>query len=79
MDKISKKDRLELDYLNIRNDIRELVNKVGYSHIIKYMIEQFDTIDDITNTQSIELFKLISNLESALQSHQRLQEYVWRV
>lgn len=76
MDKISKKDRLELDYLNIRNDIRELVNKVGYSHIIKYMIEQFDTIDDITNTQSIELFKLISNLESALQSHQRLQEYV---
>ena len=76
MDKISKKDRLELDYLNIRNDIRELVNKVGYSHIIKYMIEQFDTIDDITNTQSIELFKLISNLESALQSHQRLQQYV---
>lgn len=73
---ISKKDKQEIQYLNVRNDIKNIIDKVGYHFILKYMIEQLDNIEDISNTQSIELFKLISNLESALQSHQRLQEYV---
>ena len=76
MSKLSKKDKEELEYLEIRNDVRDFVDKIGYDSILRYMIEQLDNIEDITNTQSIELFKLISNLESALQSHQRLQEYV---
>ena len=76
MTELSAEDRKELSYLNFKNDIRQLVDKVGYSNIIKYMIEQFDTIDDISNTQSIELFKLISYLESALGSTERLKKYV---
>ena len=76
MSKLSKTDKQELQYLEIRNDVRDFVDKVGYDSILRYMIEQLDNIDDISNTQSIELFKLISNLENALQSHQRLQQYV---
>ena len=76
MSHISKEDKKELEYLNVRNDVKDFVDKVGYDSILRYMIEQLDNIEDVGNTQSIELFKLISNLESALQSHQRLEEYV---
>ena len=76
MPKLSKQDKQDLQYLNVKHDVRDFVNKIGYQNILRYMIEQLDNIEDISNTQSIELFKLISNLESALQSHQRLQEYV---
>ena len=79
MSHISKEDKKELEYLNVRNDVKDFVDKVGYDSILRYMIEQLDNIEDVGNTQSIELFKLISNLESALQSHQRLEEYVWRI
>ena len=76
MPKLSKKDKEDLRYLEIKHDLRDFIDKVGYNSILRYMIEQLDNIEDISNTQSIELFKLISNLESALQSHQRLQQYV---
>ena len=76
MPKLSKQDKQDLQYLTVKNDVREFVNKIGYQDILRYMIEQLDNIEDISNTQSIELFKLISSLESALQSHQRLKQYV---
>ena len=73
MSKLSDKEREELNYLNIKNEIRDFTKKVDYAYIIRYMIEEFDTIDDINNTQSMELFKLISNLELGLQSYERLR------
>tara|TARA_R100000278_G_scaffold121177_1_gene104497 strand:- start:1370 stop:1609 length:240 start_codon:yes stop_codon:yes gene_type:complete len=73
MSKLSDKERQELNYLNIKNEIRDFTKKVDYAYIIRYMIEEFDTIDDINNTQSMELFKLISNLELGLQSYERLK------
>ena len=76
MSHISKEDIKEVEYVIVRNDVKDCVDKIGYHFILRYMIEQLDNIEDISNTQSIELFKLISNLESALQSHQRLEEYV---
>lgn len=76
MPKLSKQDKQDLQYLSVKNDVREFINKIGYQDILRYMIEQLDNIEDISNTQSIELFKLISSLESALQSHQRLKQYV---
>tara|TARA_B100002019_G_scaffold207167_1_gene179909 strand:- start:4570 stop:4800 length:231 start_codon:yes stop_codon:yes gene_type:complete len=76
MSRLSKEDKQELKYLETKNNIKDCVDIAGYNNILRYMIEQLDNIEDISNTQSIELFKLISNLESALQSHQRLQEYV---
>ena len=76
MPKLSKKDKEDLRYLEIKHDLRDFIDKVGYNSILRYMIEQLDNIEDISNTQSIELFKLISSLESALQSYQRLKQYV---
>ena len=76
MASLSKDEKKQINYLNARNDIRNFVDKKGYSNIIRYMIDQLDVIDDLNNTQSIELFKLISHLESALTSYERLQEYV---
>ena len=76
MSSLSKDEKKEIKYLNARNDIRDFVDKNGYSNIIRYMLDQLDVIDDLNNTQSMELFKLISYLESALNSYERLQEYV---
>lgn len=76
INKLSKKDKEDLEYLEVKSHIRDCVDTAGYHNILRYMIEQLDNIEDIGNTQSIELFKLISSLESALQSHQRLQQYV---
>jgi len=76
MSRLSKKDKEDLEYLEVKKHIRDCVDTAGYNNILRYMIEQLDNIEDVSNTQSMELFKLISNLESALQSHQRLQQYV---
>mgnify|MGYP003118197755 CR=1 FL=1 len=73
MSKMSEEDREEVKYLNVRNSIRNFLEEVDYDHIIRYMIDDLDTIEDINNTQSMELFKLISNLEIALQSYKRLK------
>jgi hypothetical protein len=73
MPKLSNKDRKELEYLNVKNQIKDFAKIVGYNNIIKHMIDEFDTIEDITNTQSMELFKLISCLQDALKSYERLK------
>ena len=73
MSRLSDKDKADLDYLNVKNDIKDFASQVGYNNIIRHMIDQFDTIEDITNTQSIELFKLITALEDALKSYERLK------
>tara|TARA_Y100000004_G_scaffold164367_1_gene194464 strand:+ start:510 stop:737 length:228 start_codon:yes stop_codon:yes gene_type:complete len=73
MSRLSDRDRAELDYLNVRNDIEELVDRVGYENILKHMIEKLDNIDDINNTQSMYLFQIISSLEKVLEVYPRLQ------
>lgn len=78
MSRLSDRDRAELDYLNVRNDIEELVDRVGYENILKHMIDRLDHIDDINNTQSMYLFQIISSLEKVLEVYPRL-ENVWRI
>ena len=73
MSRLSDRDRAELDYLNVRNDIQELVDRVGYENILKHMIEKLDHIDDINNTQSMYLFQIISSLEKILEIYPRLE------
>ncbi len=70
---LTKKEKQELKYMGVSQRIRDFAADVGYEYILRQMIEQFDTIDDVTNTQSIELFKLISSLEEALKSYERLK------
>jgi len=73
MSRLSDRDRSELDYLNVRNDIEELVDRVGYENILKHMIDRLDHIDDINNTQSMYLFQIISSLEKVLEVYPRLE------
>tara|TARA_R100000278_G_scaffold8165_1_gene10321 strand:- start:2 stop:229 length:228 start_codon:yes stop_codon:yes gene_type:complete len=73
MPKLSDKDKQELEYLNVKNDIRDFTNKIGYEKIIQYMIEDLDHIDDINNTQSMYLFQIISALEKVLEVYPRLK------
>ena len=72
MSRLSDKDRAELSYLNVRNDIEELVDRVGYENILKHMIDHLDHIDDINNTKSMYLFQVISSLEKVLEVYPRL-------
>ena len=73
MSRLSDRDRAELDYLNVRNDIEELVDRVGYENILKHMIEKLDHIDDLNNTQSMYLFQIICSLEKILEVYPRLE------
>ena len=75
--KISKsKRKKEIEYISLKHKITDFCKENGYHNVIRSMLENFDQIDDLTNTQSVELFSLIRSLESALRSYERLQEYV---
>jgi GTP-binding protein EngB required for normal cell division len=63
----------EVEYLAVREDIKSFVDSVDCEHIIRYMIEDLDQIDDINNTQSMYLFQLISALENALEIYPRIK------
>ena len=66
----------EVHYLKTKDSIRSLVESAGYENILRYMIEDLDTIDDITSTQSMYLFKLISSLEEALHTYPRIKNAI---
>ena len=67
-----KNIKKEVNYLEQKEDIRTLLDKVGYENIFRYMVEDLDHIDDISNTQSIYLFEIISMLEKVLEIYPRL-------
>ena len=67
------KNKKEVAYLESKEDIKSFVGLHGYEHIIKYMLEDLDQIDDINNTQSVYLFQLISALENVLEIYPRLK------
>lgn len=63
-----------VSYLKNKDTIKSFVANIGYENILRYMIEDLDTIDDIGNTQSMHLFQLISALENALEIYPRLKD-----
>lgn len=63
----------EVSYLKNKENIKSLIESIGYEHILRYMIEDLDNIDDITITQSMYLFQLISSLEHALENYTRIK------
>ena len=64
----------EVEYLKNKEAVRSFVEEVGYENILRYMVDDLDTIDDIGNTQSMYLFQLISSLETALEIYPRLKD-----
>ena len=64
----------EVSYLEHKETIKSLIESVGYESILRYMLEDLDTIDDINNTQSMHLFQVISAIENALEIYPRLKD-----
>jgi len=69
---VASKRKKEVQYLEKKENIKKLLESLGYENILRYMIEDLDSIDDINNSQSMHLFQLISALESALEIYPRL-------
>lgn len=67
-----KNIKKEVNYLEQKENIRTFLDKVGYENVFRYMIEDLDHIDDISNTQSMYLFEVISMLEKVLEIYPRL-------
>lgn len=73
-DEEKREIKKEVSYLKSKEGIKSFVSEVGYENILRYMVEDLDTIDDIGNTQSMYLFQLISSLETALEIYPRLKD-----
>lgn len=73
-DEEKREIKKEVSYLQNKEDIKSFVAEIGYENILRYMVEDLDTIDDIGNTQSMYLFQLISALENALEIYPRLRD-----
>lgn len=67
------KRKKEIQYLEKKENIKKLLDSLGYENILRYMIEDLDTIEDINGSQSMQLFKLISALEDALEAYPRIK------
>lgn len=73
-DEEKREIKKEVSYLEDKETIKSLMESVGYESVLRYMVEDLDTIDDIGNTQSMYLFQLISSLENALEIYPRLKD-----
>jgi len=62
----------DIKYLEQKESIKQFVESCGYENIIRYMIDDMDSIEDLNNTQSMYLFQLISSLETILQIYPRI-------
>jgi len=72
--KLTKQERQkEIQYLEKKENIKKLLESLGYENILRYMLADLDNIEDINNTQSMYLFQLISALENALEIYPRIQ------
>lgn len=69
-------NKKELSYLEKKEDIKRVLNSIGYENALKYIIDDLDLIDNINKTQSIYLFELISCLEKALEIYPRIKNAV---
>jgi len=69
---VASKRKKEVQYLEKKENVKKLLESLGYENILRYMIEDLDSIDDVNNSQSMHLFQLISALESALEIYPRL-------
>lgn len=69
-------NKKELSYLEKKQDIKRVLNSIGYENALKYIIDDLDSLDNINKTQSIYLFELISCLEKALEIYPRLKNAV---
>jgi|688.fasta_scaffold15669_36 hypothetical protein len=70
------KNKSETRYLYHKESIKLFLAKYHWSDIMRCMVENLDNIDDLNTSQSVEMFKLVSLLEDAINSYERVHRNV---
>lgn len=71
---ITKTDNVK--YLENKSKINKVLSKYGWSQLLNAMIEKLDTIEDLNSKQTIEVFKIIDNLQNSINSYERIKDKI---
>lgn len=63
-------------YLENKSKIDKVLSKYSWSQLLNAMIEKLDTIEDLNNKQTIEVFKIIDNLQNSINSYERIKDKI---
>ena len=66
------KNKSEIRYLHNKDSIKQILTQYHWSDIYQAMIDSLDSIDDLNVSQSIEMFRLVSMLQDAIISYERV-------
>lgn len=59
-------------YLEQKEKIKKFLHETDIDNIIRCIIEKLDGMNDLTMTQNVEMFKLVSSLEDAQHSYNKI-------
>jgi hypothetical protein len=59
-------------YLEQKEKIKKFLQENDTSNVIRCIIENLDSILDLTLTQNVEMFRLVSSLEDAQHSYNKI-------
>jgi len=59
-------------YLEQKEKIKKFLQENGTSNVIRCIVENLDSILDLTLTQNVEMFRLVSSLEDAQHSYNKI-------
>lgn len=62
----------ETIYLEQKEKIKKFLHDNNIDHVIRCIIENMDSILDLTLTQNVEMFRLVSSLEDAQHSYNKI-------
>jgi len=62
----------ETKYLAEKEEINKFLQSFDWQSIFRVMLDKLDRIDNLSHSQNMEMFRLISSLEDASQSYPRL-------
>lgn len=68
-----KKRNKEISYLEHKKLISSTLKKTGYENVLRYMIEELENMEEVTTTQSVCLFQILSALEEVLEKYPRIK------
>lgn len=70
------KNKSAIRYLHNKDSIKQILTQYHWSDIYQAMIDNLDSIDDLNVSQSVEMFRLVSMLQDAIISYERVANNV---
>jgi hypothetical protein len=59
-------------YLEQKEKIKKFLQENDTGNVIRCIVENLDSIPDLTLTQNVEMFRLVSSLEDAQHSYNKI-------